>query len=45
MLAHLSEENNLPDLAFGEIRGAVADDGVIIEVASQYEPTWLVGKE
>ena len=45
LLAHLSEENNLPDLAYSETRGAVADDGVIIEVASQYEPTWLVGKE
>ncbi len=45
MLAHLSEENNLPDLALCEIRGAVADDGVAIEVASQYEPTWLVNLE
>ena len=45
LLAHLSEENNLPDLAYGEIRGAIADDKVKIAVASQYEPTWLVGKE
>ena len=45
MLAHLSEENNLPDLALCEVRGAVADDKVKIAIASQYEPTWLVGKE
>ena len=45
MLAHLSEENNLPDLAFSEVRGAVADDSVKITVASQYEPVWLVGKD
>ena len=45
LLAHLSEENNLPDLALNEVRGAVADDTVIIEVASQTEPVWLVGKE
>lgn len=45
LLAHLSEENNLPELAYSETRGAVADDGVVIEVASQYFPVWLVGKE
>ena len=45
LLAHLSEENNLPELAYSEVRGAVADDSVTIKVASQYEPTWLVGKE
>lgn len=45
LLAHLSEENNLPDLAMSEIRGAIADDGVKIEVASQCEPVWLVGDD
>ena len=45
MLAHLSEENNLPELAFNETRGAVADDSVKIAVASQYEPTWLIGRD
>ncbi len=43
MLAHLSEENNLPELAINETRGAIADDSVKIAVASQYEPTWLIG--
>lgn len=42
MLAHLSEENNLPEIALCEIRGAVADENVRITVASQHEPSWLV---
>ena len=45
LLAHLSEENNLPDLAYSEIRGAIADDKVKIAVASQTKPVWLVGNE
>ena len=45
MLAHLSEENNIPFLAYGETRAAVADDGVIIEVAEQSTPVWLVNYE
>lgn len=45
MLAHLSEENNLPDVALSEVKAAVADGGVVIEVASQYTPTWLVNLE
>ena len=45
LLAHLSEENNLPDLAYSEVRGAVADDSVTIKVASQTDPVWLVGNE
>ena len=44
LLAHLSEENNLPELAYNEVRGAVADDGVVIKVAAQNEPVWLVGQ-
>ena len=34
MLAHLSQENNTPDLAFGECFSAIGDDGVQISVAS-----------
>lgn len=33
MLAHLSQENNTPDLAFGECVGAIACDGVRICIA------------
>jgi hypothetical protein len=33
MLAHLSQENNTPDLAYDECFGAVGDDGVRISVA------------
>lgn len=43
MLAHLSEENNLPELAYNETVSAIADEGVVIKVASQYCPVWLVG--
>ena len=34
LLAHLSETNNLPDLAFGEVQAALADTDVQIAVAS-----------
>ena len=34
LLAHLSETNNLPDLAFGEVSAALAGTGVRIAVAS-----------
>ena len=43
MLAHLSEENNLPELAMSEIRGAAPDESVKIAVAAQDEPIWLIG--
>ncbi len=33
MLAHLSENNNLPDLAFGEVRAALGDNGTVLAVA------------
>ena len=39
LLAHLSETNNLPDLAFGEVSAALAGTGVHIAVAS---PTDIV---
>ena len=43
MLAHLSEENNLPELAMSEIRSANPDESVKFSVALQNEPVWLVG--
>lgn len=42
MLAHLSEENNEPDLAFGEVWSAVGDSGLNLKVASQHESVRLV---
>ena len=45
MLAHLSEDNNLPEIAFDESFSAIADDNVVLKVASQYEAVWLVGGE
>lgn len=41
ILAHLSEENNTPDTAYGEVYSAVADDSVRILVANQTSPTLL----
>ncbi len=45
MLAHLSEENNLPELAYNETFSSVADESVNIRVASQDEPVWLFGQK
>ena len=42
LLAHLSEENNTPELALGEARRAIADESVRLLVASPDLPTWLV---
>lgn len=42
LLAHLSEENNDPSLAYSEVCGAVADESVNIKVASQYESVRLI---
>ena len=44
MLAHLSEENNLPELAFNEVYTAIADESFDLKVARQDEPVWLVGE-
>ncbi len=44
MLAHLSEENNLPQLAYNEAFSAIANEKVSIKVASQDEAVWLFGK-
>ena len=43
MLAHLSEENNLPSLAYNEVLAAIADPKVNLKVARQDESVWLVG--
>ena len=45
MLAHLSEENNLPDIAYNECLMAVADPSVKICVASPNLPIWLCKSE
>ncbi len=44
MLAHLSEENNTPDLAFDESFSAIANPDVRLVVASPCTPVWLVGE-
>lgn len=44
MLAHLSEENNLPEIAFNEVFTAIADESFDLKVARQDEPVWLVGE-
>ena len=43
MLAHLSEENNLPELAFNEVFSAIADEDFDLKVAKQDEPVFLIG--
>lgn len=43
MLAHLSEENNTPALAFNETFRALADDSVNLKVAEPSTPVWLIG--
>lgn len=42
LLAHLSEENNIPDLALAETVAAVADPSVHIAVADRNEPVRLI---
>lgn len=41
LLAHLSEENNTPELAFDEFYSAIADDRVTIVTAASDTPTEL----
>lgn len=43
MLAHLSEENNLPEIAYSEAFTAIADGDVVLKVAAQDEAVWLCG--
>ncbi len=45
MLAHLSEENNTPRLAFSETYSAISDRGVKLCIASQDDAVWLYGEE
>ncbi|MBR3879041.1 MAG: MBL fold metallo-hydrolase [Clostridia bacterium] len=45
MLAHLSEENNLPEIAFDESFSAISDSGAVLKVAAQDEAVWLIGGE
>ena len=42
LLAHLSEENNDPDLAFDEVWSAISDESINLKIASQYQPFKLV---
>jgi len=42
LLAHLSEENNDPALAYDTVWSAIADDSINLKVASQYEAVKLI---
>ena len=42
LLAHLSEENNEPSLAYDTVWSAIADDSVNLKLANQYETVKLV---
>ena len=42
MLAHLSQENNAPDIALGECMGAVGDSDVEVFVAHPEIPTEML---
>ena len=44
LLAHLSEENNHPDIAYGETFSAIADENFDLRVAQQDHPVWLLGE-
>lgn len=43
LLAHLSEENNTPGLAYGETLSAIGNPDINLRVARQNECVWLVG--
>lgn len=43
LLAHISRENNSPELALGVVREAVSDNEVTVKVASQNDPTFILG--
>ena len=43
MLAHLSEENNLPEIAYNEVFSAIADESFDLKVARQDATVWLIG--
>lgn len=43
MLAHLSEENNLPQIAYNESLVAIANPEIKLTVAAPAHPVWLIG--
>ena len=43
MLAHLSEENNLPQIAYNESLVAIANPEIQLTVAAPAHPVWLIG--
>ena len=45
LLAHLSEENNLPDMAYNESLMAIANPEIKLTVASPTCPVWLTGED
>lgn len=45
LLAHLSEENNTPEIAYNETLSSIGGYEVNLRVASQTEPVWLVGDD
>lgn len=45
LLAHLSEINNTPDIAYDEVFGAVAGSGTEVAIADPREPVWLLREE
>ena len=45
LLAHLSEENNHPSVAYDEISSVVCDSAVSLAVADQFSPTVLVDEK
>ncbi len=45
LLAHLSEQNNLPELAYNEVFATLAGLDISLAVASPVEPTWLCSEE
>ena len=44
MLAHLSEENNDPELAYNETLSAIGNETVTLKVAAQDEIVWLINE-
>ena len=45
LLAHLSEENNTPTLAYNEVKSAIGKNDVNIRVAAQDSAVWLLGED
>jgi hypothetical protein len=42
LLAHISEENNDPAIAYDEVWSAIADDCINLKIASQYQAVKLI---